>query len=261
MPKGHKESICQCGVCRAKRGERKDFAYDEMYGIKRAKEINQKKSTSTKETMNQPKMREKLREVQNRPEVKEKKSKARKNKTYEEIYSKEEARRQRELRKEEGKQRMSDLGSEHPLLSQESKIKQGKTRRELWRTFDYRKNQTMVITEAMNRPGVREKLSKIQKGKVGPLAPNWQDGISFEPYGPEFNNELKLYIRQRDNFTCQLCGAIENGRAFGPHHADYNKKNNRERNLILLCTGCNSKVNGNRGKWELCFEVLQEIRL
>ena len=73
--------------------------------------------------------------------------------------------------------------------------------------------------------------------------PNWQNGKSFEPYGIEFNNELKLKIRQRDNFTCQICGAVENGRAHTPHHIDYNKTNNEKINLILLCVGCNTKAN------------------
>jgi len=91
--------------------------------------------------------------------------------------------------------------------------------------------------------------------------PNWQNGKSFEPYGIEFNNELKFFIRQRDNFTCQFCGAVENGRAHTSHHINYDKKDNRERNFILLCTGCNVKANYDRNKWHFLFETLQEIRL
>ena len=35
--------------------------------------------------------------------------------------------------------------------------------------------------------------------------PAWQGGIAFEPYGLEFNKELKLKIKQRDKFRCYEC--------------------------------------------------------
>jgi len=91
--------------------------------------------------------------------------------------------------------------------------------------------------------------------------PNWQGGISFEPYEVAFNDKLKFEIRQRDDFTCQFCGILENGRAHDVHHINYDKKDSRERNLILLCTSCNAKVNYSREKWQFLFETLQEIKL
>lgn len=90
---------------------------------------------------------------------------------------------------------------------------------------------------------------------------NWLGGISFEPYGLEFNNDLRQIIKQRDGYACQLCGKEENTRAHTPHHIDYNKNNNELTNLILLCTSCNSRVNYRRNEWQMCFEILQEIRL
>jgi len=81
--------------------------------------------------------------------------------------------------------------------------------------------------------------------------PNWQGGISFEPYSPEFNEKLKNKIRERDNYTCQLCG--EYGRDV--HHIDYNKKNCSPDNLITLCNRDNAKVNFNRSQWEIYFRL------
>lgn len=91
--------------------------------------------------------------------------------------------------------------------------------------------------------------------------PNWIDGRSYIDYSPEFNNGLKDFIRQRDNFTCQFCGLSENGAKHDCHHIDYDKKNNEKKNLILLCRSCNDKANFQRDKWQIFFEILQEIRL
>lgn len=97
-------------------------------------------------------------------------------------------------------------------------------------------------------------------GKNGKLSPTWQNGISFEPYTPEFNGQLKRLIRQRDNRQCQLCGIPENGNAHDIHHINYIKKDSSKRNLITLCHSHNAMANMNREKWQFLFETLQEIR-
>ena len=92
---------------------------------------------------------------------------------------------------------------------------------------------------------------------VGKNNINWRNGASFELYGKEFNNDLKLIIRFRDKFTCRLCGFKENGQALDVHHIDYNKKNNSWNNLISLCHNCHMQTNWNRKHWEYDFkEVL-----
>ncbi len=80
---------------------------------------------------------------------------------------------------------------------------------------------------------------------------NWQGGKSFEPYGLEFNKELKEKIRQRDNYTCQECGKDKSELKFtlSVHHIDYDKKNNCEQNLISLCRSCHTKTNYSRDMW------------
>jgi len=73
------------------------------------------------------------------------------------------------------------------------------------------------------------------------------------PYPVEFNNKLKKQVFDRDNGICQLCHKlISNGHAV--HHIDYNKNNNTEINLILLCKSCHNKTNVvKRDYWEKLF--------
>lgn len=106
----------------------------------------------------------------------------------------------------------------------------------------------------------RLKMSTLMIGKnAGERHGGFRGWKSREPYGVSFSPDLKLKIRERDNFSCQLCPAVENRRSFIPHHIDYNKTNNKETNLILLCQKCNSIVNFEREKWQFLFEVLTEI--
>lgn len=87
-------------------------------------------------------------------------------------------------------------------------------------------------------------------GKRGSETPNWQGGLSYEPYSSLFDNALKEQVRVRDNHTCQICGAKQKAQKLSIHHIDYNKKNNDKSNLVSLCRKCHSITNGNRPEWE-----------
>ena len=97
------------------------------------------------------------------------------------------------------------------------------------------------------------------KGITGEGNSNWKGGISYEPYSIEWTNTLKESIRQRDNYTCQLCGRTQDEeleryeRKLPVHHIDYDKKNCDPKKLIILCCRCNSKVNFNREYWKKYF--------
>lgn len=97
-------------------------------------------------------------------------------------------------------------------------------------------------------------------GKRCTETPNWRGGLSFEPYGIDFNNDLKEAIRKRDDYVCQLCDAKENGYKLHVHHIDYGKQNNNEWNLIALCRSCHVKTNGNRDYWIKYFQEFQNNR-
>lgn len=65
-------------------------------------------------------------------------------------------------------------------------------------------------------------------------------------------NLIRKQIYKRDNYICQDCGIKciskkylknkkESNRIIQCHHIDYNKKNNKEENLITLCLKCHLK--------------------
>lgn len=101
-----------------------------------------------------------------------------------------------------------------------------------------------------------EALRNMSKNTQGEKHPNWQGGLSFEPYTSDFNQQLKDRIRVRDNFICQLCGVpeLECDRRLDIHHIDYDKNNCKENNLTSLCQKCNGKVNFNREHWTNYFQ-------
>lgn len=118
------------------------------------------------------------------------------------------------------------------------------------------------------KPGVGKKISigikkAFAEGRFDTsLEKNgmWNGGISFEPYGIEFNNRLKETIRRRDNYQCKLCGIFQDkfDRALQVHHIDCNKRNNNQQNLISLCNPCHSPTRFNREEWSSFFQNLMD---
>ena len=88
--------------------------------------------------------------------------------------------------------------------------------------------------------------------------PNWKGGLSFEPYTPEFNKQLKRAIRKRDNQICMLCGVHREklNRTLCLHHINYDKKCNLSQNLISLCRKCHAQTGLNRLHWTKFFQSL-----
>ncbi len=103
-----------------------------------------------------------------------------------------------------------------------------------------------------------KKMSEKAKLRIGEKSSNWQGGISFEPYGPEFNNKFKRAIRKRDNQICMLCGVHSEklNRALDVHHINYDKLMSIPQNCVSLCRRCNLKLNTNRRHWTKFFQSL-----
>jgi len=87
----------------------------------------------------------------------------------------------------------------------------------------------------------------------------WQGGKSFEPYPLTWTLLLKRSIRERDNYSCQLCGKpqVEEleriGYKLSVHHINYCKENCNPNNLITLCNQCHQKTNNKRKYWTKYF--------
>jgi hypothetical protein len=88
---------------------------------------------------------------------------------------------------------------------------------------------------------------------VGPGHPNWQGGISCEPYCQDWTKEYKECIKERDNYTCQNPDCWRKPlQDLNIHHINYIKKDCRSENLITLCRSCNLRANYNR-EWHTSF--------
>lgn len=49
----------------------------------------------------------------------------------------------------------------------------------------------------------------------------------------------KMNVKERDDYSCQVCGSFEDLRV---HHKDKNPLNNKMENLITLCDACHKKL-------------------
>jgi hypothetical protein len=79
------------------------------------------------------------------------------------------------------------------------------------------------------------------------------------PYGNDWTRMLRISIRERDNYSCQICGEKQGDIAHHVHHIDYDKTNCDPKNLITLCASCHMKTNFNTKKWINYFKNKKEM--
>jgi hypothetical protein len=95
--------------------------------------------------------------------------------------------------------------------------------------------------------------------QVGEGTPMWKGGLSYYPYCPKFNEQLKERVRTFFGRKCVLCHKTEKelGRKLDVHHVDYEKDNccndTRDPLFVPLCLSCHMKTNRDRYDWEIFF--------
>ncbi len=118
------------------------------------------------------------------------------------------------------------------------------------------------LSPTYGRKHTKEDRQKISEALIGLFKgskhPNWNNGSSFEPYGLEFNKDLKQQVLERDNYTCQCPDCEHKTNKLDIHHIDYDKENNNLENLITLCASCHTKTNGKK-KRAYFIELYQNI--
>lgn len=88
--------------------------------------------------------------------------------------------------------------------------------------------------------------------------------VGGKPYNPNWN-EIRKYIYQRDNWTCQECGVHCKEKTnrvasirIQCHHIDVDTTNNDFSNLITLCASCHTKVHMTKKDWINHFKLKME---
>ncbi len=112
----------------------------------------------------------------------------------------------------------------------------------------------------------KRKMSKVRMGHlvseetrekfIGEKNPAWNGGTSFLPYSPEWTDDLKQSIKDRDNNECQNPYCKQNTEKLDVHHINYNKQDCSQFNLITLCGSCNVRANANRKEWERFYKKI-----
>jgi len=116
-------------------------------------------------------------------------------------------------------------------------------------------NEFEDIPSHKNRKFCSRKCYGIYKSKnfIGKTHPNWQGGISFEPYCEKFNEKKREEIRNQYGRKCVICGRDEKDNItktgkqwkLSVHHIDSDKEqgcDGKQWKLAPLCMYChNSK--------------------
>jgi hypothetical protein len=106
---------------------------------------------------------------------------------------------------------------------------------------------------------------KLHETHLREKSPNWQGGISFEPYCPKFNENLKTRVRLFFDNECIVCGIKEincNGKLC-VHHVEYNKQaccDGMPVQFAALCRSCHGKTGKEKDRWEtILHRVIDEM--
>lgn len=112
---------------------------------------------------------------------------------------------------------------------------------------------------------IKDTFLKNRTTRKGKDCNFWKGGISFEPYCPKFNKDLKERVRAFFNYECMMCGKPEHLNCYklSIHHVEYDKSaccNGKPVQFAALCHHCHSKTNFDRPRWEsMLHRIIEEI--
>lgn len=120
-----------------------------------------------------------------------------------------------------------------------------------------RQRRTVLKTYETN-PEIKIMIGNSNRGE---RSGNWKGGISFEPYCPKFNKDLKTRVRAFFDYKCIICGKSteENKKNLAVHHVEYDKSaccHGKPIHFAALCHKCHSKTNYNREYWERILHII-----
>lgn len=87
------------------------------------------------------------------------------------------------------------------------------------------KSGNQAISTAMNEWRQKKKQEKASRALN---IPNWP--------------QLRSIIIERDNYVCRICGSDPCEKPLNVHHVDWNRTNNKLRNLVTLCSDCHRAI-------------------
>jgi len=170
------------------------------------------------------------------------------------------------------KGRSCNKGKNHPMFGKHhteetkkkisrTRIKNGKTKGKNHPMFG--KHHTEETKKKMSLAKLGKKLTEETKRLLSLSHGGTGNPYEVDDY-PKIFFKIRDSIRKRDNYTCQNCDMTEEehlivcGTVLSVHHIDYNKKNSKENNLIILCNQCNVRANKNRNYWKEFYNIKME---
>ena len=151
---------------------------------------------------------------------------------------------------EETRSKMIAWQSKRPPISEEQKIKTSNT---LMGHKCLQETKDKISKSLTGRKQSKEIIEKRRPKISGENHWNYQNGKSFEPYCPKFNNQKKEEIRNQYGRKCYYCNKDEKDniikdnkiRKLCVHHIDGDKKqgcNGKPWKLVPLCLSCHMKL-------------------